>query len=631
MRAPLRITLLLAGGLSLAVVAGAQVSVSGDAAAWRPLTLTLIGPESGETAQPNPFLDVRLSVRFQSGDASYDVPGYFAADGTAAESGAESGHMWKAHFVPDRPGEWRYTVSFRTGAGLALSDEPEAGLPLPGHGVSGSIQVEADEDAAGLLRYVGERYLRFAGSNEPFLKAGADSPENFLAYEGFDGEQARGSAGAEREGEAALAPLHSYEPHLRDYREGDPTWHGGRGKGIIGALNDLASKGMHSVYFLTMNVEGDGKDVWPYATVNDRFRFDCSKLDQWEIVFSHMDRLGIALHVVLTETENESLFELEEGGVFFADRRKIDYRELIARFGHHRAMVWNLGEENGWDDRLKESTGNAGFPNSHEQRKAFADYLRAMDPYDRPIVVHTLPGRQDDIYPQLLGHASLEGASLQVNPVERIHAETLEWIGRSTAKDRPWVVNLDEIGPASHGVVPDADDPGHDAVRHHALWGNLRAGGGGCEWYFGYKYAHNDLNVEDFRSRDRMWDQTRHAVEFFREHLPFAEMEAADELVRREGAWVFAKPGHVYAVYLPPALDGAAPVEPAKLWLPEAKFTLAWFDPRNGGLLRDGEVKTLRGPGFRSLGVPPGDPGRDWVGLVRLDGPAPAELPPPPR
>ena len=128
-----------------------------------------------------------------------------------------------------------------------------------------------------------------------------------------------------------------------------------------------------------------------------------------------------------------------------------------------------------------------------------------------------------------------------------------------------------------------------------------------------------------------MWDQTRHAVEFFREHLPFAEMEADDELVRREGAWVFAKPGHVYAVYLPPAADDAPGAEPAKLWLPEAQFTLAWFNPRNGGTLRDGEVTALRGPGFRSLGVPPEDPDRDWVGLVRLDGPAPAELPPPPR
>ena len=79
----------------------------------------------------------------------------------------------------------------------------------------------------------------------------------------------------------------------------------------------------------------------------------------------------------------------------------------MARFGHHRAIVWNLGEENGWDDRHKSETGVYGLPNSHEQRRAFADYLKSVDPYDRPVVVHTLPGRFDDIYSQLLGHESL--------------------------------------------------------------------------------------------------------------------------------------------------------------------------------------------------------------------------------
>jgi len=54
---------------------------------------------------------------------------------------------------------------------------------------------------------------------------------------------------------------------------------------------------------LTMNIIGDGKDVWPYTDYNERYRFDCSKLDQWEIVFEHMETLGIMAHYVLQETE----------------------------------------------------------------------------------------------------------------------------------------------------------------------------------------------------------------------------------------------------------------------------------------------------------------------------------------
>jgi SAM-dependent methyltransferase len=224
-----------------------------------------------------------------------------------------------------------------------------------------------------------------------------------------------------------------------------------------------------------------------------------------------------------------------------------------------------------------------------------------------------------------------EGASLQINPVDRVHAETLRWIERSAETGRPWVVHLDEIGPASHGVLPDADDPDHDAVRHHALWGNLMAGGGGCEWYFGYEHAHNDLGLEDLRSRDRMWDQTRHAVEFFHAHLPFTEMSAADAYVRRDGAWALAKPGRVYAVYLPPTPNEIRSPEPAELWLPAAEYSLQWYDPRNGGPLREGWVTSVKGPGYRSLGTPPGDPSDDWVALVQLSGDDPEDVPPPPR
>jgi len=74
--------------------------------------------------------------------------------------------------------------------------------------------------------------------------------------------------------------IHHYQPHIRDHRPGDPTWKDGKGKGMIGALNYLASKGMNSVYFIPYNIDGgDGKDVWPWTSPKQRYRFDCSKLD----------------------------------------------------------------------------------------------------------------------------------------------------------------------------------------------------------------------------------------------------------------------------------------------------------------------------------------------------------------
>ncbi len=578
--------------------AAAQGTVSGELRQWHRVTITFDGPQSAETADANPFRDCRLDVTFSKGGRHIVVPGYFAADGSAGESGATAGNRWRVHFAPDEPGTWTYRASFRVGSNVAASEDATAGKPAGFDGASGTLTIEPtdktgpDHRAKGLLRYVGGHYLQFATTGDFFLKGGADSPENFLAYIEFDGVQENSTKiGEPRQGEAPLSRLHKYAPHARDWRPGDPTWQGGKGKNIIGALNYLASKGMNSVYFLTMNVGGDGKDVWPWIDPKTQDRYDCSKLDQWEVVFSHMDRLGIMLHVITQETENDQLIN---GGELDVER-KIYYRELIARFAHHLAVVWNLGEEN---------------TNTDKQRAEFCRYVHDLDPYDHPIVVHTYPGKYDQVYAPLLGNKQFHGPSLQIGKQSLTHAETLKWVKRSAETGRRWVVCLDEIGPANTGVKPDADDPTHDTVRHESLWGNLMAGGAGCEWYFGYKFAHNDLNCDDWRSRDTMWNQTRYAIEFFQQHLPFDRMQADDGLTLGEDDYCFAKPGEVYAVYLP---QGGS----TELRLPEGKYSVKWYDPRNGGALKDGSVRTLAGPGNRSLGEPPAEKAKDWAVLIR--------------
>lgn len=106
---------------------------------------------------------------------------------------------------------------------------------------------------------------------------------------------------------ALMEGLLRFEPHGRDWREGDPSWQDGKGKGLIGHLNHLCSQGVNSVHFLAMNLNGDGRNVWPWIDPWIRDRFDISKLDHWEIVFSRMTRLGIVLHLVRQETENDHL------------------------------------------------------------------------------------------------------------------------------------------------------------------------------------------------------------------------------------------------------------------------------------------------------------------------------------
>jgi hypothetical protein len=555
--------------------AAKNCEVSGELKKWHNVTLTFAGPDTNEDAQPNPFRDYRLTVTFAKGQKRYVVSGYYAADGDAAQTGAKVGNKWRVHFVPDETGRWAYAASFRTGPDVALTSNSKVGSATAFNGATGTLDIAPsdktgrDHRAKGLLKYIGKRYLQFAGTGEYFLKGGADSPENFLGYADFDDTFDSGEL--KREGEAAGAEfIHHYRPHVKDWRPGDPTWKNGKGKGMIGALNYLASKGMNSVYFIAYNIDGgDGKDVWPWTNPGERFRFDCSKLDQWEIVFSHMDKLGLMLHIITQETENDQGLD----GGDLGPQRRLYYRELIARFGHHLALVWNLGEEN---------------TNTTAQRKAFCRYIKQVDPYNHPIVCHTYPGKYDEAYEPLLGYGYFNGPSLQTNDT---HGQTTKWIDRS----------------------PDKDDYWHDEVRRKHLWGHLMAGGAGVEWYFGYKFAHNDLNCEDWRSRDHLWDLTRYALEFFREHLPFTEMAHHDELTALPDDYCFAKPGEIYAVYYP-----GGSITSLNLGDSSATFTVQWYNPRTGGPLRTGVIPEITGPGSPVIGSPPNSPDKDWVALIKL-------------
>jgi hypothetical protein len=46
-------------------------------------------------------------------------------------------------------------------------------------------------------------------------------------------------------------------------------------------------------------------------------------------------------------------------------------------------------------------------------------------------------------------------------------------------------------------------------------------------------------------------------------------------------------------------------------------FTVAWFDPRNGGALKTGNVRTVNGGANVPLGAPPESSNEDWLVVVR--------------
>lgn len=564
---------------------------------WHPITLSFDGPLATEVdSAPNPFLDYRLQVRFigPSGQL-YDVPGYFAGDG----QGNGSGSVWQARFAADEAGRWRYCATFHTGPGVAVELDPQAGQPTAFDGANGEFDViERDPNASGFLKwgrleYIGGHYFKFR-DGPYWLKGGTDSPENFLGYAGFDNTVDQGGI--------LSRFLHRYLPHVDDWQPGDPDFTNSEtgidAKGIIGALNYLSERHVNSIYFLPMNLGGDGQDTYPFivpsGTLTDNTHFDISKLYQWGIVLEHAQRKGIALHVVLNEVEPENRYWLDYGMLDI--ERKLFYRELVARFGYLLAIKWNLSEE-------------VAF--APDELRQFADYLSLLDWADHPIAIHN-PAGSSFAYEAIQGDPRFNATAFQY---EGDHAGTLveQWRNISAKAKQPWVIEMDENNPA--GVGLSAENAGY--LRRQILYDVYFSGAGGIEWYLGYHElpVGGDQNMEDFRTRERMWDYMWYARRFMEENLPFWQMGPADELLVGEaedygGGEVFALDGVVYAVYLPTATPGGV------MTVPASKYGLHWYDPRTGEFTGGWFITTADETGL-PLGAPPTNPDGDWVVLIR--------------
>ena len=451
----------------------------------------------------------------------------------------------------------------------------------------------------GRLGYAGKHYLKF--QDGPYwIKGGTDEPENFLAYAGFDD----------------TIPSHTYALHESDWKPGDPDWGDGKGRAIIGALNYLASKHVNSIYFLLMNVGGDGKDVWPWvgtparkgSPADDTTHYDISKLDQWNVVFEHAQRRGIVLHFVFNEAEEQNKKELDDGEL--GTSRKLYYREMIARFGHNLALEWNVCEEY-----------NIGLKLEPEQVRRFARYIREIDPYDHPLTVHSA-GDPVKALKFTFGDPTFDLTSVQLNQ-RRIDLVTEQIRAESARAGRPLPASMDEFTVdkgQDRSFIP-VDDV--DMQRREKLWPTYLSGGN-IEFIL-----EGLLKVDDFKSGQKaaLWDATWHARKFL-EALPFWEMGPDDALVRGAaaldigigkgkrsplGAQVFALRGQVYAVYFPKA------TETGELDLTSGRgaFVRRWYNPREGAF--EGEPAVVNGGGWMSIGPAPRQPEQDWAMLVRAE------------
>lgn len=618
--------------------AGRFLTLEGSRKKWQPLTMTFTtevdADESAHAPGANPFLDFSLVVTFlhPASGTSHVVPGFYAADGKAADTSATSGDRWRTLFAPDRTGLWKWSVAFRRGPGIALGSSLSslAGAAADPFldGAFGHFRIApADPGAPGFLSkgrldHVDSHYWQFAETGEPFLKSGAGGPENFLAYFEFDGTIGNPS-------NSCLQPpgnpeyLHRYAAHAADY-VGDAVdqqhrWGSvPRGENILGAVNYLASVGVNSLYFITNTYRGDGDDVWPWVTPADKLHFDVSKLAQWERVFTHASQRGIQLQFVFEENENDQISVAAGGlGYGLTPERRLYYREMVARFAHHPAVHWVIGDESNYYDEVA-------------TMESLALEIRRLDPYFHPIAFHSKhpcsgPNCPEQVpivsqqYAPYFGFSAFEASVFQTAP-GGYNSSTIQLVAGQVSS-RKWAHYGDE---QSLNAIPT----NLDENRRKALWGSLMGGGAGVAWYPGNNNSSQyppgvdlcdyfDVSVEDLRALEGYFLQTGLAIDIFRTQLPFTEMLASNGLASPSVSqdYVFYRPENqtlgvraVYAVYRAFGTE-------TDLTLGPGTHSVDWFNPRTGAGPLAGMA--LVGPGPQLLEPLALDPGLDWLALVR--------------
>lgn len=556
------------------------------------------GPFHSEMdASTNPFLYYRLQVKFHHAGSgtSYLVPGFFAGDG----HGGGTGRVWRVYFSADLTGTWSYEASFRSGENISVSLDPQEGSPAAFDGETGTfIITQPAIDASifykkGRLESIGEYYFKFRDGGY-WIKGGLNSPENFLGYNGFDNTP---------------DALHSYSDYINYWQSGDPDWDSpytstttNDGRAIIGLLNYLYGEGMNSIYFLPMNIGADGKDTWPYASEsinpegsskNDNLHYDISKLEQWQLTLTHAQEKEIFLHVVLSDKERVNKNELDNATLGI--ERKLFYREMISRFGHHNALQWNICEE----------YNIGGLPLDPDVIKEFAQYIKSVDPYDHPITIHSNGNTYATALAPFVGDDRFGVMSIQTwqrpddvgYAIEHFRSATL-------ASGLPVPSSVDE----SIGI----NQISYDEYRKRVIWDAFFSGG--MQEYF---VRYEDYTLEDFHQFEDLFEFGTIARTFIENELPFWDMTPDDSLISgadtlHGGAEVFAKIGEIYAIYFPKSdmnafldLNGVS-----------GNFTKRWFNPRTGTF--EGSTDIVTASDNLALGLPPSNAQEDWVVLLTL-------------
>lgn len=354
-----------------------KAKVSGFKKALRSLTLDFEGPYRAEN--PETFRDFHLSAIFENArdGIKLQIPGFFAADGRAGETGADAGQVWRVRFCPPSPGLWRYQARFRCGADVALIADPEAGAPIrPIDAAEGAITIEPAEPSENSKDLLFAGPLREAGSG---LEAatGVAVPRRDLG----DWRRLLASAAFSGDGRVPVSPPALVEAQASGL-QGVLEVLAGAGPGVLSV--DLTAASLRAEELARPLETSLRRSAGPwreplaltpegapdYAAAGLALLcFDVSRLDEWGALFEQILARGVALEIALGDASSPLW-----SGPALAPARRLLLREMAARFGHLGAVLWR------GDMRPSDAAYWAGLTpqRDHAERRAAADSNSAI-------------------------------------------------------------------------------------------------------------------------------------------------------------------------------------------------------------------------------------------------------------
>jgi len=266
---------------------GAHGVVSGELLQWHKVTIGFSGPPASETGMtvpgihraPTPFADYRLDVTFfhEESRATYVVPGYYAADGNAANTHSVSGTVWIVHFLPEKTGRYTWEAVFLEGPAVAMHGRGNPGQFFDGSNGSFDVKPSNKHDNRDFRSSKGRviasegRSFRFS-NGETLNRVESQSPLNLLSFDDFD------------ETYSHRGPSTTFASHVADYNpEEGRTFANGKGVGLLGAIAYMAQKGVNTLTATTLQ----GDEVYPFKRTSNLLQYDISKLAQWGATYTY--------------------------------------------------------------------------------------------------------------------------------------------------------------------------------------------------------------------------------------------------------------------------------------------------------------------------------------------------------